>query len=146
MVVQIFIVFNSDRIGNPSIYIMKLDGASVKKISFGDGSYYNPSFSPDTNIILFTKIYEKNFSIGLMNLSGMEKIIANDHLAESPKWLNTGRHIAYQYKYNSKDYALYIMDLVSGHKIQIKPSVNSMDPSFIQNNSIIKKNSVKSRL
>ena len=41
-----FITFNSDRSGYQQIYIMKSDGSNVKRISFGNGLYGTPVWSP----------------------------------------------------------------------------------------------------
>jgi len=41
-----FIAFNSDRSGYQQIYIMKSDGSDVKRISFGNGIYGTPVWSP----------------------------------------------------------------------------------------------------
>ncbi|MCB1426899.1 MAG: Tol-Pal system protein TolB, partial [Notoacmeibacter sp.] len=40
------IVFTSDRAGRAQIYVMGADGSSPQRISFGDGSYSTPVWSP----------------------------------------------------------------------------------------------------
>ncbi|MCL2567650.1 MAG: DPP IV N-terminal domain-containing protein [Alphaproteobacteria bacterium] len=129
-----YIVFNSDRAGSPKIYTLDTGDKIVNRISKGVGNYYTPSFSPNSNLILFTKIASGDFQIGLLSLSGSEKIVAKDTLAESPVWLVDGRHIIYQYAYkkisNRHLYSFYIMDLLSGHKLLINPTGDAQDPSL----------------
>lgn len=129
-----YIVFNSDRAGAPKIYTYNTERKTLTKISKGVGSYYTPSFSYNSNLILFTKIYNRNFNIGLLSMSGQEKILTSDTFAESPSWLSDGRHIIYQYAYGKSGrknlYSFYIMDLLSGYKMLIKPSKDAQDPSL----------------
>lgn len=129
-----YIVFSSDRTGSPKIYIYNIKNKSLRKISKEMGSYNTPYFSYNSNLILFTKIHNREFNIGLLSISGKEKILSSDTLAESPFWLSDGRHIIYQYVYEKRGtknlYSFYIMDLLSGHKMLIKPSKDSQDPSI----------------
>ena len=53
--VNIF-AFNSDRSGLQQIYVMKSDGTNVKRITFGDGIYGTPVWSPRGDLIAFTKV------------------------------------------------------------------------------------------
>ena len=39
-------VFNSDRDGDQQLYVMGADGSGVKRISFGQGHYATPVWSP----------------------------------------------------------------------------------------------------
>ena len=59
------IVFNSDRGGTQQLYIMRSDGTKVERISFGEGRYATPVWSPRGDIIAFTKIYKGEFYIGV---------------------------------------------------------------------------------
>ncbi len=132
------ILFNSDRTGSPQIYTMNKFGKRIKKISQGKGAYYTPSFAPNRDIILYTNLQNKRFSIGVLSLSGNEKIISKEKLVESPRWVND-RTVAYQYvyAYDKKGkplYAFYMLDILSGYKINIQPEYNSEDPSFSHGN------------
>ena len=49
------ICFESDRGGRPQIYVMPASGGQAKRISFGDGSYSTPVWSPRGDFIAFTK-------------------------------------------------------------------------------------------
>ena len=56
-----YITFNSDRSGYQQIYVMKNDGSDVKRISFGNGLYGTPVWSPRGDLIAFTKLHKENF-------------------------------------------------------------------------------------
>jgi TolB protein len=141
------IIFYSDRLAASNIFIMDSKGENIKKISGGSGSYFTPTISPIYDIIAFTKIYNKNFYIGLLSLDGREKIISKEIFAESPSWLPDGRHIVYQHiykKYNKINYyAITILDIISGAKLQINPTENAMDPVISKNKLLNKKINVK---
>ncbi len=48
-----YIAFNSDRSGFQQIYTMKSDGTNVKRISFGEGLYGTPVWSPQRRFNCF---------------------------------------------------------------------------------------------
>ena len=50
------LAFNSDRSGYQQIYVMNSDGRNVKRISFGNGLYGTPVWSPRGDLIAFTKL------------------------------------------------------------------------------------------
>ena len=59
------IVFNSDRGGTQQLYVMDADGSNVRRISYGDGRYATPVWSPRGDIIAFTKMANGQFILGL---------------------------------------------------------------------------------
>ena len=90
-----WIVFSSDRSGKQNLYIKKNDGnlsKIAKRISYGDGSYATPVWSPRGDYIAFTKTFKNEFFIGLIKKDGSgERIIATGYLTESPSWSPNGR-------------------------------------------------------
>src|SRR3546814_1369251 len=59
------ITFESDRGGTQQIYVMSADGSGVQRISFGDGRYASPVWSPRRDLIAFTKLLSGRFYIGV---------------------------------------------------------------------------------
>ena len=49
---------------------MNADGGNAHRISFGDGKYGTPVWSPRGDMIAFTKIAGGRFSIGVMRPDG----------------------------------------------------------------------------
>ena len=49
------ICFECDRGGKQQIYVMSASGGPAQRISFGDGSYSTPVWSPRGDYIAFTK-------------------------------------------------------------------------------------------
>lgn len=94
------IAFNSDRHGSRQIFVMNRNGSSVKRISFGGGSYAEPEWS-SRNYIAFTKINrELGFTIGILHPDANEKqnterLITQGYLVESPSWATNGRVLAF---------------------------------------------------
>ena len=77
------IVFSSDRAGKQNLYIKKIEKKSSKeeRITFGQGNYATPVWSPRGDYIAFTKSYKKNFYIGLIKADGKgERLISEGYL------------------------------------------------------------------
>src|SRR5690606_28450670 len=90
------IVFESDRGGTQQLYIMNADGSNVRRLSYGEGRYATPVWSPRGDLIAFTRIAGGQFSIGVMRPDGTgERSLASGFLAESPTWAPNGRILAY---------------------------------------------------
>ncbi len=88
------IVFASDRGGDQQIYIMGSGGGSAQRISFGNGRYGTPVWSPRGDLIAFTRYAgdTTNFSIGVLHPDGSgERILADGWLVEGPTFAPNGR-------------------------------------------------------
>jgi len=78
-------VFNSDRGGTQQLYVMSAGGGGERRISFGEGRYATPVWSPRGDFIAFTKISAGSFGIGVMRADGSgELMLANGFLVEGP--------------------------------------------------------------
>lgn len=100
------IVFTSDRGGSPQLYIMRSDGGTMAcpaggsdtacRISFGDGQYTTPVWSPRGDWIAFTKQKSGSFGIGVIKPDGTgERLLTDSYLDEGPTWSPNGRVIAF---------------------------------------------------
>ena len=103
-----WIVFSSDRSGKQNLYVKKNNGdisKKAKRISYGEGSYATPVWSPRGDYIAFTKTYKNKFFIGLIKKDGSgERIVATGYLTESPSWSPNGRTLIFNkvFKLNNK--------------------------------------------
>src|SRR5262249_24640401 len=71
--------------GSPQLYVMGADGSSPHRISFGDGRYTTPVWSPTGEFIAFTKQTGGEFHIGVMRADGSdERLLTSSYLHESP--------------------------------------------------------------
>lgn len=94
------IAFVSDRSGSPQIYVMdssgEAAGASAKRITFGQGGYYTPVFSPNGQHLAFTKKYQGTFYVGIMKPDGSgERTLAQGYFVEAPTWSPNSQMVMY---------------------------------------------------
>lgn len=93
------IVFTSDRGGRPQIYISGANGENAERISFSEGRYDNPVWSPRGDLIAFTRMNRGTFYIGVMRPDGSgERMLDSGYLLEGPTWSPNGREIMYTYQ------------------------------------------------
>jgi TolB protein len=132
------IVFTSDRSNvdrcMEKIYVMDSNGGNVHRISFGDGKYSQPVWSPRGDLIAFTKQLGGQFYIGVMNVDGSnERLIAEGDLVEAPYWAPNGRVLLFTKetgrgaKGNSR---LYAVDLTGRNLRSFKTPRDSSDGSW----------------
>src|SRR3546814_19868193 len=75
---------------------MAANGGGVKRISFGQGRYATPVWSPRGDLIAFTKIAGGEFHLGVMRVDGSgERLLAKGSLVDAPSWHPNGRVPAY---------------------------------------------------
>jgi TolB protein len=106
------IVFTSDRSGGEQLYIMRADGAAMNcpqggtakecRISFGEGRYSSPEWSPRGDWIAFSKRAGGVWSIGVITPDGRpgpggqaERILTRAYQDEGPTWSPNGRVISF---------------------------------------------------
>ncbi len=100
------IVFTSDRGGTPQLYVMRADGSEMNcptggrdtacRITFGDGRYSTPVWSPRGDWIAFTRQHQGRFYIGVIQPDGQgERLLTESYLDEGPTWSPNGRVIAF---------------------------------------------------
>ncbi|MFV0474672.1 MAG: Tol-Pal system beta propeller repeat protein TolB [Pikeienuella sp.] len=90
------IVFESDRGGGQQIYVMSALGGPATRISFGQGRYGTPVWSPRGDLIAFTKSGGGQFAVGVMRVDGSEeRILDASFLSEGPTWAPNGRVLSF---------------------------------------------------
>ena len=87
------ICFESDRGGAQQIYVMAAaGGGAAQRISFGEGSYSTPVWSPRGDYIAFTKRGRGTFGIGVLRPDGAgERLLTDGYHNEGPTWAPNGR-------------------------------------------------------
>src|SRR4030095_3051382 len=77
-------------------YVMGAQGGEARRISFGDGRYATPVWSPRGDAIAFTKITSGKFSIGIRRPAGSgERILTEGYHNEGPTFSPNGRVIMF---------------------------------------------------
>ena len=75
---------------------MNSDGTGQRRISFGQGRYSTPVWSPRGDNIAFTRFGGGRFSIGVMRPDGSgERILTEGFHNEGPTWSPNGRVIMF---------------------------------------------------
>lgn len=115
------IVYISDRGGKPQIYVKDASGGNGTRISFSQGIYDNPVWSPRGDLIAFTRQNGSTFYIGVMRVDGSgERMLDSGYLLEGPTWSPNGREIMYTCKSGSQSkVGLCSVDIVGFNKRKI---------------------------
>ena len=131
------ITFNSDRGGSQQLYVMDADGNNVRRISFGQGRYATPVWSPRGDLIAFTKFYGGRFFIGVMRPDGTgERLLTESFLDEAPTWSPNGRVLVFfrQTRTTSSGAGgvtrIYSVDLTGYNLRQVTTPTDASDPAW----------------
>jgi TolB protein len=111
---------------------MNADGSGVRRISFGDGRYGTPVWSPRGDLIAFTRQNGGRFSIGVMRPDGSgERILTESYLEESPTWSPNGRVIMFfRQSAPGAGPRMWSIDLTGRNLRQISTPTDASDPAW----------------
>ncbi len=136
------IVFTSDRGGSPQLYIMNTDGSALTcpsggrdtacRITFGQGRYSTPVWSPRGDLIAFTKQASRRFYVGVIRTDGNgERLLTESYLDEGPTWSPNGRVIAFfRESRPGAGPRLYSIDLTGRNLRQVPTPTDASDPAW----------------
>lgn len=125
------IVFVSDRGGKPQLYVMGAGDFVPKRISFGEGKYYTPVWSPRGDLIAFTKMHKGIFSIGVMRPDGTgERLITQGYMVEAPTWAPNGRVLMYNRQERNGVMKLCSIDVTGYNERVVSTPYEAMLPSW----------------
>lgn len=114
------IAFNSDRVGQPAIYVMSADGGDADRISpfaYGEPGYYtSPAWAPSGTRVAFHGRSRGEFQIMLADASrpgaSVQQITAEGR-NEDPSWAPDARHIVFS-GVRPGGSGLYVIDVATG--------------------------------
>jgi TolB protein len=116
---------------------MNADGSNVQRISFGQGRYATPVWSPRGDLIAFTKFHGGRFYIGVMRPDGTgERLLTESFLDEGPTWSPNGRVLIFfrQNRTTSSgsggDSKLYSIDLTGYNLRRVQTPTDASDPAW----------------
>jgi TolB protein len=126
------IVFESDRGGAQQIYVMSSSGGPAKRISFGDGRYSTPVWSPRGDAIAFTRQKEGNFGIGVMKPDGTgERMLTEGFHNEGPTFSPNSLFVMFLRDPGGQSAAKIFMADIFGHGEFMAPTPGyASDPSW----------------
>jgi TolB protein len=112
---------------------MNADGSNQRRISFGDGRYSTPVWSPKGDYIAFTKMAGSRFAIGVMKPDGSgERILTEGFHNEGPTWAPNGRVIMFfrDEPGNAGGPRLYSVDISGYNEQLVKTPGFASDPAW----------------
>jgi TolB protein len=142
------IVFASDRSGPSQLYIMRADGSEMNcpnggresacRISFGEGRYTTPVWSPRGDWVAFTKQRSGRFGIGVITPDGKpgpdgnaERMLTDSYQDEAPTWSPNGRVIAFFREAGpGAGPKLWTIDLTGRNSRQLPTPGDASDPAW----------------
>ncbi len=124
------IVFTSDRDGNRNIYLMKIDGSEIEKLTKHESNDYEPTFSPDGESIVFTSERDGNKEIYIIFLETkkIKNLTNNSGDDWNPRFHSDNQKIVFQ-STRDGNWEIYIMNLNGEKQINIS-NHSSTDYSF----------------
>ena len=131
---QRYVVFSSDISGRQQLYIIDLTKREKKpkRISFGNGGYSTPVWSPKGDLIAFTKSLSGKFYIGIMKPDGEnERILSEGYKIESPAWLPNGKEIVFTRTESINNSKLYLVDLSNKKHTIVSTPTNAYLPDCL---------------
>ena len=125
-------MFTSDRGGRPHIYVMGADGSNPQRISFGDGTYSTPVWSPRGDLIAFTKQSGGKFSIGVMKTDGSgERILTSGFHNEGPTFAPNGRVVMFfRDPGGNSGPSLFTIDVSGRNELRVPTPGFASDPAW----------------
>ncbi|MEZ5926630.1 MAG: Tol-Pal system beta propeller repeat protein TolB [Hyphomicrobiaceae bacterium] len=127
------IVFESDRDGSQQLYVMSAGGGQAQRISFSEGRYATPVWSPRGDLIAFTKQLDGRFLIGVMKPDGSgERILTDGYHNEGPTWAPNGRLLMFfrESQGASGGPRLFTIDLTGYNERQVPTPNFASDPAW----------------
>jgi TolB protein len=107
-------------------------GGNVRRISFGEGRYSTPVWSPRGDLIAFTRQQGGRFAIGVMRPDGTgERILSESYLDEGPSWSPNGRVIVFFREASpGAGPKVWSVDLTGRNLRQMPTQTDASDPAW----------------
>ncbi|MBO6723631.1 MAG: PD40 domain-containing protein, partial [Roseitalea sp.] len=118
--------------GRQQLYVMGSNGGGATRISFGNGSYSTPVWSPRGDLIAFTKQSGGQFSIGVMKPDGSgERILTTGFHNEGPTWAPNGRYLMFfRQNAGAGGPQLFSIDLTGRNEQRVTVDGFASDPAW----------------
>ena len=143
---QAQIAFVSDRVGNPELYVMNIDGSNQRRLTNHPARDYSPAWSPGGKRIAFvSRAFEfdgevhfrggrPSAEIYVMDADGdnLQNLTLSAGRDFSPAWSPDGKRIAYASDRDERfNYEIYVMDADGGNLQNLtNQPLDDRDPSW----------------
>ena len=116
----------------PSSTSCRARAAVRRRISYGQGRYGSPAWSPRGDLIAFTNIKGGMFHIGVMKPDGSdERLITRSFMDQSPTWAPNGRVIMFGREDPRGDRArLLTIDITGYNQREVPTPTDASDPDW----------------
>ena len=109
---------------------MGANGGGAQRVSFGEGSYSTPVWSPRGDFIAFTKQGGGQFSIGIMKPDGSgERLLTSGFHNEGPTFAPNGRVLMF-FRDQGGGPSLYTIDVTGRNEQRIPTPAFASDPAW----------------
>ena len=111
---------------------MSANGGEPVRISFGEGRYGSPVWSPRGDLIAFTKQTRGRFHIGVIGIDGQgERLLTESYLDEGPDWSPNGRVITFfRERAPGASPELWSVDLTGRNLRRLVTPTDASDPAW----------------
>mgnify|MGYP002623821317 FL=1 len=123
-----FIVFASDREGNPDLYIMRADAEIVRRLTDTPGYDGGPFFSPDGRRVIFRADRNQDDRLQLFVInadgSGERQLTTHSDIVNwAPYWLPDGKSVVFTTSiHGHRNYEVYWLNIETGAQRRITHS------------------------
>jgi TolB protein len=112
---------------------MNADGSNQHRVSFGQGRYATPVWSPRGDLIAFTKMISGQFVIGVMKPDGTgDRILTEGYHNEGPTWAPNGRVLMFfrETRGSQGGPGLWSVDLTGRNERPVPAPTFASDPAW----------------
>jgi TolB protein len=109
---------------------MPAGGGAAQRISFGEGRYSTPVWSPRGDYIAYTRQARGQFAIGVMKADGSgERVLTEGFHNEGPTWAPNGRVLMF-FRDNGGGPYLFTVDITGRHDQRVPTPSFASDPAW----------------
>ena len=111
---------------------MSASGGNARRISFGEGRYSTPVWSPKGDLIAYTRQKSGSFAIGVMKPDGSgERILTEGFHNEGPTWAPNGLYVMFFRDPGGQTGSkIYMIDIFGRGEFLIPTPSFASDPSW----------------
>ena len=117
------IAFMSSINGDPAIYVANVDGARLKRVTFGAGVATSPVWNPKTGkqmVFVSDRAGDPALYLSDADGSNPQKIDLPDMgYVIDPSWSPNGQLLAFSWRRPSGNYDIYVMDIVTHQLVEL---------------------------